>query len=76
MHLDILTPDKTLFTGEVDSITVPGSKGQFQILNNHAALVSSLDKGKVKVKSGNEEQMFEIKGGVIEVLKNKIVILA
>ena len=76
MHLDILTPDKTLFTGEVDSITVPGSKGQFQILNNHAALVSSLDKGKVKVKSGNDEQVFEIKGGVVEVLKNKIVILA
>lgn len=76
MQLDILTPDKTLYSGEADEITVPGSKGQFQILNNHAALVSSLDKGKVKVKSGNTEQVFEITGGVIEVLKNKIVILA
>ncbi len=76
MHLDILTPDKTLFAGEVESVTVPGSKGQFQILNNHAALVSSLEKGKVKVKSGKEELSFDIKGGVIEVLQNKIVILA
>lgn len=76
MQLDILTPDKTLFSGEVESVTVPGSKGQFQILKNHAALVSSLDKGKVKIKSGQGDQVFEITGGVIEVLKNKIVILA
>jgi len=76
MQLDILTPDKSLFSGEVDSVTVPGSKGRFQILNNHAALVSSLDKGKVKIKTGKEEQSFEINGGVVEVLKNKVIILA
>jgi F-type H+-transporting ATPase subunit epsilon len=76
MQLDILTPDKTLFSGEVESVTVPGSKGQFQILKDHAAIVSSLDKGTVVVKDGNQEQIFEINGGVVEVLKNKIVILA
>ncbi len=76
MLLDILTADKTLFSGEVDSITLPGSKGQFQVLNNHAAMVSSLDKGIVKTQSKSGNQTFEIKGGVVEILKNKVVVLA
>lgn len=76
MQLDILTADKTLFSGEVDSITLPGSKGQFQVLNNHAAMVSSLDKGLVKTQSKSGNQTFEIKGGVVEILKNKVVVLA
>lgn len=76
MHLDILTPDKILFSGAVDSVTVPGSKGRFQILKQHAALVSSLEKGKVNIKTGDKEEEFEINGGVIEVLNNKVVILA
>ena len=76
MQLDILTPDKTVFSGEVDSVTLPGSGGQFQVLKNHAALVSSLDKGSVKIKTIQGEQQFEISGGVVEVLNNKIVVLA
>ncbi|MFA6260722.1 MAG: ATP synthase F1 subunit epsilon [Bacteroidia bacterium] len=76
MHLDILTPDRSLFSGEVDSVTVPGSKGRFQILKKHAALVSSLEKGKVNVKTEGREEIFEISGGVIEVLNDKVVILA
>lgn len=76
MNLDILTPDKTLFSGEVNSVTVPGSAGRFQILNNHAALVSSLEKGKVAIETTDGNQEFDINGGVVEVLKNKIVILA
>jgi F-type H+-transporting ATPase subunit epsilon len=76
MHLDILTPDKTLFSGDVDAVTLPGSKGQFQVLPNHAALVSSLEKGKVRIHSAGSEQQFEISGGVVEVLNNKIVVLA
>ena len=76
MLLNILTADKTLFSGEVDSITLPGSKGQFQVLNNHAAMVSSLDKGIVKTQSKSGNQTFEIKGGVVEILKNKVVVLA
>ncbi len=76
MHLEILTPDKTIFSGDVDAVTLPGSKGQFQVLNNHAALVSSLEKGVVKVKSSEGEQLFNINGGVAEVLNNKIVVLA
>jgi len=76
MHIEILTPDKTIYTGEIESATFPGSKGQFQVLNNHAALVSSLDKGVIKIKSSEGAKQFEISGGVIEVLNNKIVVLA
>ena len=76
MHIEILTPDKIIFSGEVDSATFPGSKGQFQVLNNHAALVSSLDKGNIKVRSSLGEQQFEINGGIVEILNNKIIVLA
>ena len=50
MQLEIITPDKTIFDGEVESATFPGSKGSFQVLKDHAALISSLDKGKVSYK--------------------------
>jgi F-type H+-transporting ATPase subunit epsilon len=76
MFLEIITPDKKIFSGEVSSVTVPGSAGQFQILKNHAPIISSLAKGKVKVKSSAGQQIFEVNGGVVEVLKNKITVLA
>jgi F-type H+-transporting ATPase subunit epsilon len=76
MFLEIITPDKKIFSGEVNSVTVPGSAGQFQILKNHAPIISSLAKGKVKVKSAAGQQVFEVNGGVVEVLKNKIIVLA
>ena len=76
MHLEIITPDKTIFEGEVDSATFPGSKGSFQVLNNHAALISSLDKGKVTYKMSENEQEFFINGGTVEVLNNNIILLA
>ncbi|MEI6507135.1 MAG: ATP synthase F1 subunit epsilon [Bacteroidota bacterium] len=76
MQLDILTPDKTVFSGEVEEVTLPGTKGQFQVLKNHAALVSSLNKGKIKINTASGETFFEINGGVVEVLNNKIVVLA
>jgi F-type H+-transporting ATPase subunit epsilon len=77
MQLDILTPDKALFSGEVESVILPGSKGQFEILKNHAAIVSSLDKGSVRVKTTDgKTQIIEVNGGVVEVLDNKIVVLA
>ena len=75
MHLDILAPDKKIFSGEVTSVQVPGADGQFQVLNNHAAIISTLIKGKVKIKTAEGEKTFDITSGVIEVLKNKIAIL-
>jgi F-type H+-transporting ATPase subunit epsilon len=77
MQLDILTPDKALFSGQITSIILPGSKGQFEILNNHAAIVSSLEKGTIKVKTADgKAEMFEVNGGVVEAMDNKIVVLA
>ncbi len=76
MHVDIITPDKNLFSGEADVVTLPGTDGSFQILKNHAPLISNLAKGVVVLKSKEGIQQFEVEGGVVEVLKNKITILA
>ena len=76
MLLEILTPDQKVFEGQVDSATFPGTKGSFQVLNNHAPLVSTLEKGKVIYKSNNIKQEVMIGGGVVEVLNNKVVLLA
>ena len=76
MQIEIITPDKTLFKGTVDVVTFPGSKGSFQVLNNHAALISSLDRGKIIVEVKNKKQEIMVNGGIVEVLKNKIIVLA
>ena len=77
MNIEIVNPDKTIFSGEADVVQLPGKDGSFEILNNHAPLISVLRKGKVKVVDRDKkEQFFEINGGVIEVLKNKVLILA
>ena len=76
MYLEILTPDQTVFEGEVESAKFPGSKGEFQVLNNHAALISSLVKGKVEYVSKQGIDELVIDGGVVEILNNKITVLA
>ena len=77
MYLEIITPDKKLFEGEAKALTVPGSDGSLGVLNNHAPMIASLKKGKVKVTTDKTEvKFFEVNGGVIEVLKNKVVVLA
>jgi F-type H+-transporting ATPase subunit epsilon len=76
MYLEIITPDKKVFSGEVTSVTVPGADGQFQMLKNHAPIISSLVNGMVKVKTATGTETFNVKGGVVEMLNNKIVVLA
>lgn len=76
LNLEIITPSKSLFSGEIKSITVPGAKGRFQILKNHAPLVSTLDVGVVKVDFGNSDKHYAASGGTIEVLNNKVLLLA
>lgn len=76
MFLEIITPDKKLFSGEVTSVEVPGMTGKFQILNRHAPIISTLKKGKVIIKSSEGSKTFDVNGGVIEVVKNKVVLLA
>jgi len=77
MHLDIVTPEKKVFSGEVNLVQLPGSKGSFEILKNHAPIISTLDRGEVKVqKSDGEELFFSVEGGVVEFKMNVITILA
>ena len=76
MLLEIITPDKKLFEGEVSSVTVPGKTGKFQMLNRHAPVISALKKGKIKIKTAQGIQQFDINGGVVEMQKNKIIVLA
>ncbi len=76
MNLEIITPDKTIFKGEVDLVQLPGIDGSFEILNNHAPLISALREGIIKIQKGKSEDFFEVKAGVIEVLDNKVLVLA
>lgn len=77
MYLEIITPDKKLFSGDVKSVVLPGSEGKFGVMKNHAPIISSLGKGTVKVTDDAQKvQNFEINGGVAEVFNNKITILA
>ncbi len=75
MQVDILNPDATLFSGEAEVVTLPGIMGSFQILKNHASIISALSKGTITIDSNKEKTTFEIKGGIVEVLKNKVVVL-
>lgn len=76
MYLEIITPDKKVFEGEVNLIQLPGSKGGFEILKNHAPIISTLEKGTIKIQDkNNKEHFFEVDGGVIENKANKIIVL-
>ncbi|MFM7217373.1 MAG: FoF1 ATP synthase subunit delta/epsilon [Bacteroidota bacterium] len=76
MLLEIITPDKKVYAGEASSVSVPGTDGRFQLLNSHAPIISTLLNGTVKVQDKEGVKTFEVKGGVIENLDNKVVILA
>lgn len=76
MKVDIITPDSKVFSGDVASVMLPGANGSFQILNNHANLISSLEKGIVTtISDGGEKKEMNISGGVVEVLKNEVIVL-
>ncbi len=76
MQLEIITPDKKVYAGEVTSVTVPGTNGRFEMLTNHAAIISTLLNGTVKLTDKEGVKTFDVKGGVVENLNNKIIILA
>lgn len=77
MTLEIITPDKKIFAGEVGLVQLPGIDGLFEILNNHAPLVAALKRGKVKIEDDAEQtQFFDINGGIVEVVANHILVLA
>ena len=75
MKLIILSPEKEVFTGEVSSVKVPGTAGQFEVLNNHAPLVSSLNAGEIRIiEAGGNRTTYTIGSGFIEVLNNSVSI--
>ena len=91
MYLEIVSPEATLFTGEVTAVTVPGINGEFQMLTNHAPIVSLLQEGEVKIqgnitiakewetkfsKNTNGDTVLTIQSGTIEMKDNKIIVLA
>jgi F-type H+-transporting ATPase subunit epsilon len=76
VYIEIITPDKTVFDGEVKTVRVPGKKGSFQVLSDHAPIVSTLDKGPIIIVGLDDSEMiFEADGGVVELRKNKIILL-
>lgn len=77
MYLEIITPDKTIYEGEVTLVQLPGMQGSFEILNSHAPLISVLKSGTIKIQDEQKQtEFFEVKGGVVEVLHNKVLVLA
>lgn len=75
MQLEILTPEKKIFEGDVTIVTFPGANGSFQVMDHHAPLISLLQEGIVEYKSKDGSQKLSIRGGVVEVLKNKVIVL-
>ena len=76
MQLEILTPEKKIFEGEVTIVTFPGASGSFQVMDNHAPLISLLNEGVVEYKGKEGSARITILGGVVEVLHNKVIVLA
>ncbi len=77
MLLEIITPEKKIFQGEVNSVQFPGTNGKFEVLNNHAPIISTLTEGDVRViDNNNKTELFKINGGVLEMQNNKIIVLA
>lgn len=93
MQLDIITPEKTLYSGEVKSVNLPGKDGYFGVLNHHSPLISALKSGVIEVTqikeihpdddainifiedAKNKSFRIEVKGGVVEIAHNKVVVL-
>ena len=77
MNLEILTPEKKLFSDEVYGVQLPGTTGLFEVLDKHAPMVSALKPGKLKVlkDKNNHNAFYDIQGGFVEVLNNKVIVL-
>ena len=76
MNLEILTPEKKLFSDEVYGVQLPGVSGSFEVLDKHAPLVSALKSGRIKVLNDRSHtSYFDIKSGFVEVLNNRVIVL-
>jgi F-type H+-transporting ATPase subunit epsilon len=75
MKVEILTPEKRIFDGEVDILTVPTRSGLISVMSNHAALVTAVKSGDIILQIKGEKKVFEVEDGVLETLKNKTILL-
>jgi len=76
LNLEIITPEKIIYKDSVDSVTVPGTKGLFQVLKDHAPLMSTIEIGVITIMKNDENTHFTTAGGTIEVLNNIVLVLA
>jgi F-type H+-transporting ATPase subunit epsilon len=76
IQLEIVTPEKLAYQGEVDSVQLPGSEGELGVLPHHAPLVSTLGAGELRLRKGTEDEFFAIVGGFLQVLPDKVVVMA
>jgi F-type H+-transporting ATPase subunit epsilon len=76
LHCDIVTQERTVFSGEADAVNLPGSEGRLGILPNHTPLLTTLAFGEVIVRAGSGEEYFAIGGGFAEVQPDKVIVLA
>jgi len=76
MHLEIITPDRKVFEGEVTAVQFPGADGSFEVLDNHAPLIAALQAGEVVLTGAAGREAIRIEGGVVEVLRNNVIVLA
>ena len=75
-HLEIVTPEKLAYQDEVDSVQLPGSEGELGVLPHHAPLVTTLGSGELRLRKGSDEESFAIVGGFLQVLPDKVVVMA
>ncbi|MEY2829834.1 MAG: hypothetical protein RIQ33_1692 [Bacteroidota bacterium] len=75
MTLEILTPEKKFFSGEVESVLFPGTDGKFEILKGHAPLISSLKNGEIRIRQNSKDTTITINGGFVEILNDKINVM-
>jgi len=77
MLLEIITPETKMYKGEVKSVLLPGTNGFFEILNNHAPIISTLTAGQIRIiNNNNQKELFDVNGGVVEMQNNNIIVLA
>ena len=76
LNLEIITPEKPIFKDQIEAVTIPGTLGSFQILKDHAPLISSFEVGIIKVKKAATESFYTTAGGTVEVSRNNVLILA
>jgi F-type H+-transporting ATPase subunit epsilon len=76
LHLEIVTPEKLAYQDDVDSVQLPGSEGELGVLPHHAPLITTLGAGELRLRKGGEEEFFAIVGGFLQVLPDKVVVMA